>query len=413
MPRITKPLTDSEIKGAKPKEKDYKLNDGSGLSMLVRKSGTKMWRFDYKFNNKNKSMSFGSYPMISLREAREAREKTRKLIYNGIDPIEDKKRIKEERIKKSENIITFEKVLDEWINIAQDNWKTITYKRNIGIFDKYLFNLKQKEFNSVTKEDLIDIFSLLVGKRYLETANKLFKLLNRFYQWAATFNHCQFNIVSGIDKKTLIPPQNVKNMPTITNLTKLGTLLKDIKMYGTLFQSDISSVLALQFAPYVALRPFNLRHLEWNEVNLDEEHIEIPGSKMKTKKDFILPLSKQAVDILRIMESFSKPKSKFVFVSPTSTLKPISDATLSHALARLGYKSIQTVHGFRATFSTLSHDNISNHGFYSDIIESCLAHADNNQIRAAYNRDSKMKYYAEKKKLMNWYGNYLDSLENN
>lgn len=187
-------------------------------------------------------------------------------------------------------------------------------------------------------------------------------------------------------------------MNAITNEDEIRELLNDISNFENLYKASITTIIALKLAPYVALRPYNLRSLEWSEVNFEKKYLDIPGEKMKTKKDFILPLSKQAITILKMIEPFSSHKSKYVFPSPTSNLKCMSDATINQALMKLGYKDRHSTHGFRSTFSTICHEKVKVHGFSSDIIESCLAHEESNQVKAAYNRASKMKYLEEKKR---------------
>ncbi|MGM0520393.1 MAG: tyrosine-type recombinase/integrase [Campylobacterota bacterium] len=212
-----------------------------------------------------------------------------------------------------------------------------------------------------------------------------------------------------MDKKVLKKTKRV-NLPAITTKEDVKQLIADIYSYKDNFRCDISTVYALQLAPYVFLRPYNLRALEWSEVNLKEKYLFIPASKMKTNTDFVLPLSSTAVKIINEIKLYSYEKSIYVFPSPTSNLKPISDATLNHALARLGYKQTHTTHGFRSTFSTIAHENTKEHEQSSDIIEACLAHAERNKIKAAYNRESKFKYFDEKKELMQWWANWLDNL---
>ena len=151
--------------------------------------------------------------------------------------------------------------------------------------------------------------------------------------------------------------------------------------------------------------------MEWSEINFEKEYIEISADKMKMNNDFILPLSKQAISILMDIEKF-KSSSKFIFPSATTNLKSISENTLNHALHKMGYIGKHTSHGFRAMFSTNCHENIKSHGLFSDIIESCLAHAELNSVKAAYNRESKFKYFEEKKHLMQWWADWIDNLKN-
>jgi integrase len=242
------------------------------------------------------------------------------------------------------------------------------------------------------------------------SAEKLISNINRIYKFAVTYNYIEHNIVADIDKKNIIISTRHNHYPAITNEFEVKELLNDIQSFEDLFKADITTIVALKLAPLVALRPLNLCSLEWSEINFEKEYIDIPANKMKTKKDFILPLSKQAIEILKSIEPFSVHKSKYVFPSPTSNLKNINDATINHALKKLGYKDRHCTHGFRSTFSTITHEKLKEHGFSSDIIESCLAHEEQNQVKASYNRSSKMKYFEEKKYLMQWWADWLYKL---
>ncbi len=399
---VVKPLTDTEIKKFKhnPEKKINKLSDGQGLFLIIQKNGTKYFRFDYKFNDKRKSMSFGVYPDITLKKARELREKNRKLIKEDTDPLEDK--------HKDKNIITFKKIAEDWLQVMKAEWKEITYKKASGTIFNNTIPIQNKDIKTIKRVDILNLLKVMEQRGVLESADRLLTNLNRIYKYAVTYNYVEHNIIADIDKKNVLMKPKKNHFPAITDELELKELIIDINSYGIHYKADISTIYALKLAPYVFLRPFNLRGLEWKEVNLDNDYLEINESKMKTGKRFILPLSSAAKNILLEIKPYSSDRSKFVFPSPTSNLKPISDATLNHALMKLGYKDKHTTHGFRATFSTLSHEKIKEHGLSSDIIESCLAHEERNKIKAAYNRDSKMKYFEEKKELIQWWENCLN-----
>ncbi|MBL3518900.1 tyrosine-type recombinase/integrase [Arcobacter lanthieri] len=402
MARIVKPLTDTEIKTSKVKEKEYKLSDGLGLYLVVKTNGTKYFRFDFSYANKRKSMSFGIYPQTSLKEARELREKAREQLKNNINPIESKK-------SNFEDITTFEYIANKWFTLMKSEWKDVTYELNENRLKLHVFPyIGDKNIKSLERLDILNIIQKLQEKEHFEIAQRILNVIERIYKYSVTYGYVEHNIIADIDKKSIFAKKIVTHRAAITKENEIRELIKDIKNYGEFYRADISTIYALNIAPYLALRPYNLRNLEWSEVNFEKEYLNIPASKMKTNKEFILPLSKQAIEILRSIKSYSYEKSKFVFPSPTSNLKPLSDATLNHALTKLGYKDKITSHGFRAMFSTIAHEKVKEHGFHSDIIESCLAHAETNKIKAAYNRESKMKYYDEKKELMQWWADWLD-----
>jgi integrase len=400
MPKITKPLTDTEIKKSKPKEKDYKLSDGQGLYLVVKKNGTKFFRFDYSYNNKRKTVSFGIYPEISLKHAREKRANYRKLLKDDIDPVD---------YKKNKDLNTFKTVAQKWLEIMKSQWKESTYKKTVLAMKKNVLPyIGDKNIEDIKRTDILKLLKQMEDRGLLETANRMLNKIERIYKYAVTYNIVEHNIIADIDKKNAIKKSKEKHFPAIVRENEIRRLITDIDNYENLFKGDISTSQALRLAPYVVLRPYNLRFLEWSEINFKEKIIEISSEKMKTNNDFVLPLSKQALSIIEKTKPYSYNNSKYLFPSPTTNLKPISENTLNHALMRLGYKNSMTSHGFRAMFSTIAHEKIKEHGFNSDIIESCLAHMERNKVKAAYNRDSRMKYIDEKRELLQWWADWLN-----
>ena len=425
MAKIVKPLTDTEIKKAKyTSKKDFeelkkvakqnnksepkisnKLSDGQGLYLIIKENGTKFFQFDFVYAEKRKSMSFGVYPDTSLKEARELREKAKEQLSHNINPIESKS-------SNFEVTVNFKYISEKWFTLMKSEWKPVTYELNEKRLKLHVYPyIGNKDITIIERLDILKIIQKLQEKEHFEIAERILNVIERIYKYAVTYDFVEHNIIADIDKRTVFAKKTVTHLLALTKEEDIKQLMIDIKNYGEIYRADISTVYALNIAPYLALRPYNLRNLEWNEVNLEKEFLDIPALKMKTKKDFILPLSKQAVEILKTIKPYSFEKSIFVFPSPTSNLKPMSDATLNHALMRLGYKDRMTSHGFRAMFSTTAHEKYKEHGFHSDIIESCLAHAETNKIKAAYNRESKMKYYEEKKELMQWWADWLGKIK--
>ncbi len=409
MPKVVKPLTDKEIKASKPKEKEYKLSDGQSLYLVVKTNGTKFFRYDFTFENKRKSMSFGVYPETSLSEARILRDKTRELLKQNINPIFEKN-----SSNNTDNINIFKNISEKWLLRMQNDWVESTYIKVLNVLENHAYPyIGNKFIKDITRTDILNIIDRMNKKGLFGSAEKLISNINRIYKFAVTYNYVEHNIVADIDKKNVIISTRHNHYPAITNEDEVKELINDIQSFENLFKADITTIVALKLAPLVALRPFNLCSLEWSEINFEKEYIDITANKMKTKKDFILPLSKQAIEILKSIEPFSAHKSKYVFPSPTSNLKNINDATINHALKKLGYKDRHCTHGFRSTFSTICHEKVKEHQFSSDIIESCLAHEEQNQVKASYNRSSKMKYFEEKKELMQWWADYIYKFINN
>lgn len=418
MSKIVKPLTDTEIKKAKYTSKEEfeilkktnpniqrknKLSDGKGLFLNIRESGTKMWQFDYKFLDKRYSMSFGTYPEISLKDARDTREKALENIKKGINPIDAKR-------SNFQIDSTFKYISEKWLENMKDGWSDSNYKKIKSNFENNAFPyIGTKDIKDIKRKDILKLIEQMEKRNATEYASRLLNNIQRMYKYAVTNEYIEHNIVSDIDKANALKKQQKKNIPAITKKEDIKQLLIDIYNYGETFFSDMSTINALKLAPYVALRPYNLRFLEWNEIDFEKSFIVIDAKKMKMNLDFVLPLSSQALEILKKLSEFKT--SVYVFPSSSSNSKPISENTLNHALHRMGYKGKHTSHGFRAMFSTNAHELRSEHKINSDVIESCLAHSEQNSVKSAYNRESKYKYLEEKKVLMQWWADWLDLIK--
>ena len=361
-----------------------------------------MWQFDFKLFNKRYSMSFGSYPEISLKDAREMREKALENIKKGINPVDAKK-------SNFQVDTTFKHISEKWLDNMKNGWSESNYKKIKSNFENNAFpHIGNMDIKDIKRRDILKLIEQMEKRNAVEYANRLLNNIQRMYKYAVTNEYIEYNIVSDIDKANALKKQQKKNIPAITKKEDIKILLFDINNYGETFFSDLSTINALKLAPYVALRPYNLRFLEWEEVDFEKEILVISGKKMKMNLDFVLPLSKQALKILKEVYDFKT--SIYVFPSASSNQKTISENTLNHALHRMGYKGKHTSHGFRAMFSTNAHELRNEHKINSDVIESCLAHSEQNSVKAAYNRESKYKYLEEKRDLMQWWANWLDKL---
>lgn len=405
MPKISKPLTTTEVKNFKPKDKQYKKPDGRGLWLVIRPTGGKYWRYDFKYGGKNLSMSFGVYPGVGLKEAREKRDAARELLSKNINPISEK------RIKKASESLTLQNVIDEWIDLRKKSSSTATITQNKRILKNITDWLGNIAIKDIKRADIISALEKLQSRGVIETAHRLLSLINKIYMFAVTKEYIEHNIIADIDKKSvLIPNQKDTHLAAITEPKDIKQLLIDINLIGEKLKSDISTIFIFKLIPYVFVRSENIRLMCWDDINLEKGVWEIPKEKMKMKVDFVCPLPKQAIDILKQIEPFSRHRSRFVFPSPYKNDRGVSGATLSDTLNKLGYQNKHTFHGFRSMFSTIAHELYKEHGFHSDIIESCLAHKEKNKVKAAYNRESKYKYFDEKRELIQWYANWLDRL---
>ena len=405
MPKISKPLTTTEVKNYKPESKMYKKPDGKGLWLVIKPNGTKSWRYDFRYGGKNLSMSFGIYPEIGLKEAREKREEARELLSKNINPISEKK------IKKASESLTLGNVIDEWIELRKKGRSEATVTQNKRMFKNITDWLGNVAIKDVKRVNIISILEKVQNRGTIETAHRLLSLINKVYMFAVTKEYVEHNIIADIDRKAVLVA-NKKNthLPAVTEHKDIKQLLNDINTIGNKYKSDISTVFIFKIIPYVFVRSENIRLMEWAELDLENAIWDIPKEKMKMNVDFICPLPDQAVNILKQIEPYSRHRSKYVFPSPTKNDRGVSGATLSDTLNRLGYQDIHTFHGFRSMFSTIANELYKEHGFHSDIIEACLANKEKNRVRAAYNRESKYIYFEEKKELIQWYANWLDCL---
>ena len=402
MPKKVVPLTDSKIKQAKPKEKQYSLSDGDGLQLIVPAANSKRkkyFRFDYtRPSGKRNSISFGTYPEITLAQAREKRQKFREMLAQGQDPA---------IVKKQES----EKQLTVFSNVAADFYektaKTIA-ETTASNYQRYINYMNQafgsKDINDITIKDISTLLLEfdLAGKR--ETAERILRLLKAIYKYAISRGLIVHNIANDISAKDLLSKKEEKHFAFIDNEKEFAQLLLAIDEYF----GDIIVKLALQFAAMTFLRPGNVRALEWEYVDFSKSIIEVPFDDMKSDRKHMVPITKQIEDVLKQAAQFSKGKSKYVFPSTISNVKMLSENTLNTAIKRMGFGGKMTSHGFRHTASTLLHEWIYEHKVHSEAIEMQLAHKDENKIRRTYNH---AKYLPERKRLMQWWCDYLDQIK--
>ena len=404
MSRTTKPLTDTEIKKAQVKEKEYKLSDGNGLYLVIKTNGTKFFRFDFSYGGKRKSMSFGVYPGITLKEARDKREESKKQLSNNTNPISEKK------LNKISEEITLNYTVDNWLELKKKNSSEATYETNKRILRNITLQLGNIAIKDIKRINIIEILQKIQNKGRIETAHRLFSILDKVYKFAVTNELIEHNIMADIDKMNILIKNQDNHLAAITKKEDLKQLLFDINDIENRYKSDISTIYIFKLIPYIFVRSANIRLMEWTELDLKNGIWDIPKEKMKMDNDFIFPLPTQAIKLIKEIEPYSRNRSKYVFPSQTKNDRGVSGATLSETLNKLGYQNKHSFHGFRSTFSTIAHEYIKEHGFNSDIIEACLSHQDKNKVRRAYNRVSKMKYFEEKKQLIEWYSTWLDNL---
>ena len=415
MARRTVPLSDTQIKKSKPKEKGYKLFDGDGLFLWVSPKGGKLWRLKYTspVSGKEKTYSIGKYPDVTLAKARVERDQLRQLIANGIDPSEEKQQNKKEHIETEiKKLDTFGKLAEDFLKHKtkiSDDYREMQFRR----LDRHIFpTLKNTPISEINRKDIIDLIKIIESNGTLEMSNRVFSLCNEIFRYASANEKIPYNILQDIDKKSVFVQKEEKHFPVILDEKEIKILLKALDNY----EGDISTQYALRLLPHLAARPGNIRVAEWEEVDFEKSQWVIPGEKMKIKAKYkgtdelqphIIPLSDQVMLIIKELQKHTY-NSPYLFPSLLSRDRAMSDNTLSTAMKRLGYQGKMNPHSFRAMFSTKLHGKIEEHGFHSDIIERQLAHKEKNKVKAAYNH---AEYLPQRKEMMQWWSNYLDKIK--
>ncbi len=391
-------LTATAVKNAKPKEKPYKLGDGGGMFLLVNPNGSKYWRLKYRILGKEKLLALGVYPDVSLSEARQGRDEARKLLANDADPSEIKKVTKQAQLLNSEN--SFEAITREWHKKQSNIWSDGYSKKILDRFEKDIFpHIGSKPINEVTAPVLLSVLRRIESRGVVDTAHRIHQNCGQVFRYAVVTGRAERD--PSVDLKGALPPVNLKHHASITEPDQVGDLLRVIDSYEGFFPTKC----ALRIAPLLFVRPGELRHAEWSEFDIAKAEWRIPASKMKMKEQHIVPLSVQALAILEELHPLTG-SGRYLFPSIRTNRKPMSENTINGALRRLGYtKEEMTGHGFRSMASTL----LNEQGFNKDWIERQLAHAERDNVRAAYNY---AEYLPERKKMMQQWADYLDSLRN-
>lgn len=389
------PLTDTAIRNAKPREKQYKLSDEKGMYVLVKKAG-KYFRLDYRFGGNRKTLALGVYPDVKLQKAREKRDEARKLIANGVDPGQMRKATKAMQVEQTAN--NFEAVAREWFIKNSPSWAESHSKKIIRRFEIYIFPwLGGRPISEITPQELLSVLRRIESRGILETAHRTQQNCGKVFRYAIITGRAERD--PSADLRGALAPVKHGRMATITEPKKIGELLRAIDGY----EGTPVAQCALRLAPLVFVRPGELRHAEWAEIDFETDEWRIPAEKMKMKNPHIVPLSKQAIVVLSEIQPITG-QSRYVFPSIRTNSRPMSNNTVLAALRRMGYtKEEMSGHGFRAMASTVLHEQ----GWPSDIIERQLAHAERNSIKAAYNH---AQYLSERRKMMQAWADYLDGL---
>lgn len=389
-------LTNNEIKNAKPREKAYKLSDGDGLFLLISPNGSKYWRFKYYFNGKEKLLALGVYDQITLAEARLKRNKARSLLNNEIDPGQSKQESK--RLGKIAAENSFESIAREWHAKFSVKWTPKHAARTMRQFEKEIFPwLGRRAITQITAPELLAALRRTESRGAIETAHRAHQTCSQVFRYAIATGRAERD--PSADLRGALPPARKKHHASLVDPKAIGDLLRAIHDY----QGHFVTKCALHLAPLLFVRPGELRHAEWSEFDFKAAEWRIPAEKMKRCVTHIVPLSTQAISILRNLQPLTG-NGKYVFPCIRTLKRPMSENTINAGLRRLGYtKEEMTGHGFRSMASTL----LNEQGWNRDAIERQLAHAERNNIRAAYNY---AEYLPERRKMMQHWADYLDGL---
>lgn len=390
------PLTDTAVRNAKPDtSKTLQLKDERGLYLEIPPRGSKRWRLRYWIKSKENRLSLGVYPEVSLKEARELRDEARKLIAKGIDPSAVRKG---EVAQATEEATTFELVARQWHEKFNPKWTPGHAARILTSLEKDAFPwIGPKAIRSILPPEVLSVARRVEARGAVESSHRLVGNMSMVFRYAVAAGLADSDPTR--DLRGALAPTNEKHHASITEPGAVGELLRTIETY----KGSLITRCALRFAPLTFVRPGELRHAEWSEFNLEAAEWRIPAHKMKMRTQHIVPLSQQALAVLKEIKPLTG-EGRYVFPSERTATRPMSENTVNAALRRLGYaKDQMTGHGFRSIASTL----LNELGWNKDAIERQLAHAERNNVRAAYNF---AEFLPERRRMMQAWADHLDSL---
>ena len=390
-------LSEMKVRNAKPKEKFYKLTDGDGLYLHVTEKGGKLWRFRYRFGGKEKLLALGSYPEITLLDARQRRDGARRQLANKIDPGAVRKAQKQSSIQETE---TFEVIAREWHDRFKSTWSEGHAATIKDRMERDLFPwIGKRPIAEIKAHELLAAMRRVESRGALETAHRIRTIGGQVFRYAVATGRAERDI--SLDLRGALPQPQEKHRAAITEPLEVAKLLRSIEDYSGSFVVKC----ALKIAPLVFVRPGELRHMEWTELDFENAQWNIPAGKMKMKEPHLVPLSDQAIKILKELQGLTGT-SRYVFPSGRSFDRALSDNAILAALRRMGYaKDEMSGHGFRAMARTILDEVLQ---IRPDFIEHQLAHAVRDPNGRAYNRTAHLN---ERRKMMQTWADYLDGLK--
>jgi len=393
-------LSDFAVKKAQPRDKIYKMFDGGGLFLQVEPKGGKYWRYKYKYGAKEKILSLGVYPTVTLADARDKHREAKQLLDKNIDPKEARKQQEEQIIRDQEN--TFELVARAWYEKKKAGWKethaTKVWRR---VEMHVLPMLGKRPIRHISSEEVIKCIERIEASGANDIARRALQTIKDIFKHAAIRNMCERNSIWDLEPKYIIAPKQEKNNPYL-EAKEIPELIYKIDRY----KGDYRTVMALKLTLLFIVRSNEIRGARWEEFDFEEKLWRVPVRRMKKGRIHFVPLSTQAVELLEELRAVT---GIYPTLFPqnvrrdreTNEDKYMSDGTLSKALRMMGYRDKLTPHGMRGTASTILHEK----GFNTEYIERQLAHLEENKVKAAYNH---AEYLPQRREMMQWWGNFLE-----
>lgn len=384
-------LTDVGIKNLRPRVAAYRVADSGGLCLEVSPAGGRLWRWRYNYLGKPQMLALGKYPAVSLQQARKKRDEARELLSMGKNPGRERKIEKLRRIHENEN--TFELIARRWHNLNQEGKNKKYWKQCLSRMEQHVFpKIGSLPISEITIPEVVNVVEAIGEFGTVETARRMKQIIAQVFRYSAQRGLCVHNPAA--DLRDILPSKEARHHACVAPI-ELPELLRAIESRGDDFTKSALKLIALTF-----VRTSELIGARWEEIDWEKEEWLIPKERMKMKRPHVVPLSRQALAVLRDLHECTGRKAH-VFHSAGSKSLHLSNGTILMGLRRMGYAKRMTGHGFRAVASTILNEN----NFAPDWIERQLAHEDEDKIRSAYNR---AEHLAERKKMMQWWGDYLD-----
>lgn len=392
------PLTDIVCKKSKPKDKQYKISDERGLFLCIMPTGGKLWRYKYRIDRKEKTLSIGSYPEITLAEAREKHRIAHKQVFEGIDPQAVKQEKK--RIRQEEASNTFEVIAREWYEMKKSEWSDVNAKTVIGRLEKDVFPIiGEIPIKLITHKMLLDLASSVKERGAHELAKRIIQMSRHIFQYAIITGRADKNIAE--DLKGMVKAKPKGHFAAI-EANELPQFISDLRNHKANLKHE--TYLAVNFMMLTFVRTGEMIKAEWHEIDFNEKIWLIPAKRMKMDKDHLVPLSDQAIAILKVLRELHN-HPRYIFPSRNNRNNHMSNNTVLMALRRMGYGGKMTGHGFRSLAMSAIMEKL---GYRHEVPDAQLAHAKRGDVARAYDR---AKFLEERTRMMQDWADFIDAQE--